>query len=170
MSKVDLSTYGGALADLGYPGQVATLMQNDILSGVAEEVIDFGVPVVRGASKERGLKAVSDAASAAKIIGVSVRHMVMSEITAGNTAYRKGADVPFMTKGYMLVAVKEAVAPGDAVVFDVTAKAFGSVATSAASATRIAVHGMEWDSAGVANGVARLRIDLLVQPAVAANS
>lgn len=162
MSKVDLGTYGGALAEAGYPGQVATLMQADIQSGIAEEAIDFGVPVIRGTNKERGLKLVTDAASVANIVGVSVRHSVMAESSPGVTQYSAGKDMPFMTKGFMFVTVKEAVAAGDNVVYDVTTKAFGSVATGAASATRIAVPGMVWDSAGVANGVARLRMRLKI--------
>lgn len=162
MSKIDLGTYGGALAELGYAGQVATLMQADILSGIAEEVIDFGVPVVRGTDKERGVKGVADAAAAALIIGVSVRHMAQAEFPSGQTRYTTGDGVPFMTKGFIIVGVKEAVNPGDNVVYDVTNKVFGSVTTGAASGTRIAVPGLQWDSVGAANGVARLKVQMPV--------
>lgn len=104
MSAVDLSTYGGALLEVGYAGQVVDLNEAILVSRTNENAtaIDFGKVVARGAADNtcKPIAAASD-----DILGFAVRHPVMvSNTLPGATPsvnYAQYASVPVMELGRM---------------------------------------------------------------------
>lgn len=158
MSKPDLTTYGGALRDIGYAGQVAdtspATIENRTNSGATS--IDFGRAVARGAD-DKSCKA--PAADGDKIIGISVRHVTMVADASGNVVYKQYASVPIMKEGYIYAIPAENVTEGDAVL-SITAGngTLGGVTGGAAGAGRVAVPNATWETTTTAGKVGKIRL------------
>lgn len=162
MSKPDLSTYGGALLEVGYAGQVVDLQYAELDSRVNEgaTAIDFGIAVAYGAN-EIGCKAIS--ADADKILGISARWPIRPANQSGDVTYAQRDALPVMRKGNIFVVALENTAIGDAAI-SVTAQGgkIGSTTGGAAGAGRVAIPGAVWQTATTAGQVGKVRINSAV--------
>lgn len=160
MSKPDLTTYGGALRDLGYAGQVTHEWgMADIDSKINEgaTAIDFGIAVARGTTADDTCKAIS--ADADKIIGVSVRAPMRQADASGNVTYAQRDSVPVLKQGFIYAIPFENVTRGDAVLSITTRVGrLGGTTGGAAGAGRVAVPGGTWETTTPAGTIGKLRL------------
>ncbi|MCL2829848.1 MAG: hypothetical protein FWD77_03800 [Betaproteobacteria bacterium] len=113
MAKIDLGTYGNAMLDAGFAGNLVDLNTSSVVNAVSQEArIDFGLFVVRG-TEEGSCKLPSAATD--KLLGISVRHPTMTADQAGDIAYRKDMVVPVAEIGRIYVLCEDACNPGDPV-------------------------------------------------------
>jgi hypothetical protein len=158
MSAPTLGTYGGALRDVGYPGQVVNMHPNTIesKSNEAATAIDFGIAVARGASDDT-CKAPS--ADGDKLIGVSVRHPIRPADASGVVNYARYDAVPIMREGYIYAVPFENVTRDDQVL-SITAQGgkLGGVTGGAAGAGRVVLPNAKWETTTTAGNVGIVRI------------
>lgn len=114
MTQPTLTTYGGALHDIGYAGQLVDMNIAEIKTFTNDQAtaIDFGRAVARSAA-DNTCKAPT--ADAQEIIGISVRHSVVQADSSGNVVYAQNASVPVLRKGTIYVVAFENATRGDAV-------------------------------------------------------
>lgn len=160
MTKPALDTYGGNLLDLGYEGQLTHeygLTDIDHKINESATSIDFGRVVARGAT-DRSCKPF--AADADKILGLSVRSIVMAYNAAGAVVYKQYDSVPVMKTGYLFVKAAENVTQGDAALA-ITAQTglLGGTTGGAAGAGRVAVPGCVWETTTVSGAIGKVRIN-----------
>jgi hypothetical protein len=165
MTKPTLTTYGGDLADKGFPGQVADLNPATIESKTnsATGVIAFGQFVVRSSADDT-CKAV--AIDADKVIGVAVRHAIRPVYDAsGNVGYQQYDSVPIMREGYVFALAAENAVRGDTAI-SITAGfgTIGSTTGGAAGTGRILMDGSAgnieavWETTTTAGQIGLLRV------------
>lgn len=134
---------------VAFAGMLADATLGTVDSFLAETVLGFGVPVIRGTNKERQAKAVSAAGDAAKVIGVTVHDQCHEQ-----SAYNVKDAVNVLTAGRVWVKVAATVVAGDLAGTSETATpAWGKV-----DATYLAVTNAKFISSAAANGFAILEI------------
>lgn len=144
MSAVDLSTYGGALLEEGYVGQIVDLNTAKLISRTNESAtaIDFGSVVVRGAT-DNTCKPI--AADTDKILGFAVRHPVMASTgvpgATPSIKYERYESLPILEMGRIFATPGENVTQGD----QVYVVAATGVLTKTAGAGSALVPGAFWD-------------------------
>jgi hypothetical protein len=159
MANAALDTYGGLLQAIGIQGAIADGSQTDIMSlaNSGATAIDLGNAVAQGSSD---LACKAPAADGDKIIGLAARHAAMASNSSAQTLYAQYDEVPVVRKGDLFVYCTEAYAVGDAVLSKTASTgAIGSTTGGAAGVGRIAVPGATFLSSGLANTVAKVRIN-----------
>lgn len=164
MSAPTLNTYGGALRDIGYAGQVVDGNPVTIMSKTNElaGAIDFGIAVARGASDDT-CKVIS--ADGHLPIGMSVRHAIRPAV-AGVVNYVQYDSVPVMYIGFMYVVAYETVVRGE-VAISVTAQGgkLSGPTAGAAGAGRVSCDGtggkarIVWETSTTAGNVGIVRVN-----------
>lgn len=155
MSAVDLSSYGGALLDAGYAGQIVDLNEASIVSRSNENAtaIDFGGVVVRGAA-DRTCKPISNIGD--KVLGFAVRHPVMASSSlpgaTPSVAYAQYDSVPILEIGRIYVTAGANVTAGNAVY-----STAAGVLTDASSGNA-AIPGAVWDTTTTSGSLGIVRI------------
>lgn len=160
MAKPDLSSYGGKLLDVGYPGQVADMQDTEIESRSLEGVgasIDFGLAIARGTADDT-CKVI--AADGDLPIGITVRHPIRPADASGDVKYNRYDSVPIMRRGNIFVTAFENTVRGDGAI-SVTAQGgkIGSTTGGAAGAGRVAIPGAKWETSVAAAAVGIVRIN-----------
>lgn len=146
MSAVDITTYGGALLDVGYPGMIVDLNEAHIINLANESAtaIDFGQAVAAGAT-DKTCKPVDNIANV--IQGLAVRHAVMPSLTAPGVTpdvkYARYAAVPILEIGRMYATAGANVAKGDSVYVVI---ATGALTNTSNSSANPQVPGAKWDT------------------------
>lgn len=137
MTKPTLSTYGGALRDIGYAGGLVDLSGAFIESRIQESAtpLEFGAAVARGAT---AMGCAVPASVAALIIGFAVRNAVYAADEDGNVNFPQNRMVPVYRGGGspIFALAAEDAAAGDFVSVLTTANTLGS-ASGDALATRV---------------------------------
>lgn len=164
----DLSTSGGTIQGLGYPGGVADGTPAIIDTKINESAtaIDFGIPVVRGvATAKQPGNCKPMAADTDDIIGISVRN---ASQVAANPAdnivnYPRYENVPVGRIGRFYVIAAEASREGDQVLIltagaAVNSTCFGGSLGGVAGSGRVAFKGAKWrtTTAAAAIGIIEL--------------
>ena len=134
-----------------FEGMVADTSPATILSRTVEAAIPFGRAV------QKGTKQHSVIAAATSVSGITVRSQATGAREANPDVYPANDTAAIMTKGAVWVKVDSTVAEGDDVTVTVATGLFG---TKAVAAGIIAVPGAVFDTKAVANGLARIRINL----------
>lgn len=160
MSKPDLTTYGGALRDVGYAGQITHEWDfADVDSKINEgaTAIDFGIAVARGTTADDTCKVI--AADADTPIGITVRLPNRPADASGNVTYAQRDSVPILKQGWIYAIPYENVGRG-AQVLSITAQGgkLGSTTGGAAGAGRVVVPGAVWETTTTAGQVGKIRI------------
>lgn len=158
MSAVDLSTYGGALLEEGYVGQVVDLNTARLISRTNDTAvaIDFGDVVVRSAGADTCKKIAADTD---KVLGFAVRHPVMvSTAVPGATPvvnYPRYESVPILENGRIFATPTENVTQGDPVY---VVAATGAL-TKTSGAGSAAVPGAVWDRTNTSGALSIIKIN-----------
>lgn len=155
MSTVDLSTYGGALLEVGYAGQIVDLNTASIISRSNESAtaIDFGGVVVRGAADNtcKPIAATNDS-----ILGIAVRHPIqVSSVVPGSTPdikYARSSSVAILEVGRIFVTAGANVTRGNAV-YSTAAGVLTDVSSGNA-----AIPGAVWDTTTTNGNIGVIRI------------
>lgn len=158
MSKPDLATYGGALAEVGYQGQIATLnpISTRDLVNSATVLIQFGNAVARS-SADNTCKA--PAADGDAILGLAIRHPTKVADSSGNIAYAQYDSVPILRNGDIWAIASENVVRGDGVISrTATNGTLSGTTAGAAGAGRVAVPGATWETTTTAGNVGKITI------------
>jgi hypothetical protein len=165
MSKATLLTYGGALLDVGYDGEVADQSIASIRSLINENasIIDYGCGVSRGTSGDGTCRPVQGDGTD-QIVGISVKNPLGPASSDGNDTvnYAQYADVPVMAIGHIFAIAAEVTRRGDSVLAlsaggagKSSPGALGSTVNGVASNTRVAVPNAVWETT-TASGVVGL--------------
>lgn len=149
-----LSSAGGPLLSLGYPGQIADDQECSIMSRINESVtggnstatpgmMDFGIAVSRGT----GTNTCKILGASELPIGITVRDPTMSPDGLNQQGYWPTFAVPIMYLGDIYVTTAEIVHDGDAV-FALVSRGgmLGGITVGGASSDRILVPGAVWCS------------------------
>jgi len=154
---VNLATYGGLRADVGYNGQLADLKSND---GVVNRINESATPIDYGVAVRDGVAVQSCAVvstDADRVIGISVRHVTSVGSVQGVVNYPQFACVPVLESGRILITPYEAVTKGAPVFARVSDGRLGVTSTAV---THVSVPNARWEEAGTSAGVAPVFIDL----------
>lgn len=156
---VNLSSYGGLNADVGYGGQLADLRSNSgVINRINESTtpVDYGVAVRDGVAKQSCavVSSVTD-----RVIGISVRHVTSVGPTPGVVNYPQYACVPVLESGRILITPYENVTKGAPVFARISDGRLGVTDDSGVSTIR--VPNARWEENGVADSaVTEVYIDL----------
>lgn len=161
MTTPTLTTYGGTLREVGYPGGQVDMRTSTTLSRVAQSTIEFGDAVTPG-TVDGSCKAPT--ADTDNIIGVAVRYAGRPAASDGTVKYVSGDGVTIMEEGYIYATANEAVVAQDIAVVKAGTSGFGGVSNGGAGAGRNVLDGTtgnivaRWEYA-VSNGaVGRLKV------------
>ena len=155
MPAVDLSSYGGALLDVGYAVQIVDLNEASIVSRSNDQsaAIDFGDVVVRSTG-DRTCKKIASASD--KVLGIAVRHPVqVSNVAPGgtpNVSYAQFDSVPILEIGRIYVTAGANVSAGN----QVYSTASG-VLTDVSSSNAL-IPGAFWDTTTTSGNIGIIRI------------
>lgn len=148
----------------GFSGQLVDEELHNVTTKTAEEVLGYGVAVVRGAN-ENGVKIV--AASTDKFIGITLKSLVSQNGTSDLEQYDVGDSVNVLDFGKVYVKCESSVNAGDAVYMRFAAGPGGTVLGSlgntadndGTSDTAVLVPNATWESTATAGtiAVAKLR-------------
>lgn len=156
MSQVDLSTYGGALLEQGYEGQVVDLNTASIISRSNEgaTAIEYGAAVARGAG-DNLIKKVDNAAN--KILGIALRHPI--QVTVANSPdleYAQYASVPVLEYGRVFVKAGANVARDDLVYVVI---ATGALTNTSNTNANPQVPGAVWETTTTSGNIGIVKIN-----------
>lgn len=155
--SVDLGTYGGRRATLGYNGMLADLQSNDGVVNLINEGItsvDYGVAVADGVGVQSCYLA---AAGTDRIRGISVRHVSAIGNVPGVVDYPRFSCVPVLEEGRILVTPYEAVTKGAPVFYRFSDGRLGI--TDDEGATTAPILGAVWEEAGDSAGVVPVSVN-----------
>jgi hypothetical protein len=158
MTKPTLSTYGGALNEVGYAGELATMnpisTRTRVNSGTV--LIQFGNAVARGATDDTCKAPTADGD---KIIGLAVRHPTKVADSSGNIAYAQYDALAILADGDIYAVPTENVVRDDAVISITASNGALSGSTAGAAGTgRVTVPGATWETTTLAGAVGKIRI------------
>lgn len=162
MSQTAYSLYSQAY---GYEGQLADLMENDVVTALAEVAIPFGKMVVRGADKVNGgilPTASTDITVAANLLGIAL-HDQAREQTSGTSQYAIASAVSCGRKVRAVVKVEQAVVAGEAVFVRYAAGGLGqgSFGNTAGTSERAALASAVYQSSAAINGFAVVELNII---------
>jgi len=120
---VDLASYGGFEHPLGFPGQLYNLANAMTIDDAPAKIMDpdifltYGVPIIR--NDDGSVSKLTSAGDIAKLAGITLRYVNrVQDALTGKNGWRDRDVVPFLSQGFIYVAVSEAVKAGDDVYFD----------------------------------------------------
>jgi hypothetical protein len=148
----DVQTTYSQNMPIGIVGQKVDGEEWNAITRVCETAagIDFGRTVQRGAA-DGGCAIAGAAMTPAQFLGIAVRDVSIRP-SAGNK-YPQYGNVTILTQGAIWAKVGEAVAPGDAALFDTATGLY----MKTAGAGRVALpNGWEFDTTAALNGLAIL--------------
>ena len=146
--------------DNAYEGQVANIMEADVLSRKVETAaLPFGKAVVSGTG-ERSCAPVGGASTAADVIGFSVRTMAVENNSSDNAEYAIGEVASIIKRGGLFVKCGTGGASKDASVFVVInvagGDAIGDLRGTADGANTIELNQVKWVDDVSADGIGEI--------------
>lgn len=165
MATPTLATVGGQLFATGYPGQLASTVDEPVIETRINEnatAIDFGAPVCIGAATTPGnIGNCRPSITGAVVMGLAVRALseANTAVSAGTVNYPQFQAVPVLNDGYMWVTAAENVTEGDAGVAVVAGNGVGGATGGAANGTtRLTIPGSIWKQTVVSGSVGLIHI------------
>lgn len=122
----------------------------------SEGGVNPGEAVIRGTDAAKQCKAVTAAGDGAKVIGIAVHVHREPQLTASAKYYEAGYTLPVMTSGDIYVAAGGDVKAGDTVALTIAGGKGVFVASSTASAEKVA--NMTYLDSGVKDDLVRVRV------------